>query len=465
MKEKNRNAHSLSLKLLLCAVVVAGLVFGAILAQKKVDEPVTEVKADMKYVFLFIGDGMGYSHVKAASELSGEEIRFTQMDVHGVVDTDNVYGETTDSAAAATAIANGQRTRNGNIGVSKDGDQSYQTILERLKLKGWHTGVITTAPVNHATPAGFYAHKEDRDQYYEIGLESIQSGMVDYLAGGNFAQADAKENHLNDFAVAMGYTLLKKPSDVLNAPERRHLPIIVTVPGKYSGDYMEYELDKRRRDTNEDTTISLAELVEDGIRQLGMESKFFMVVESAMIDSACHNGDVGSALAEVGVLDEAVKVALEFAALHKDETLILVTSDHETGGLAAPAGSDISVYQNQLISWKRMENIIDELYEAGFDSEEALVRVKEYFNMGVEAVLPLTENEKAALSIAYDQGDSKLFVNTVMNYLREKSGLLLPTFNHTNQPVGLYAQGVGAETFGGWYNNTEIFEKLADLTD
>lgn len=463
MKEKNKMKRFglLILRLLLCGVMVFVVITGAVVGQRRMDAPETVVKKDVKYVFLFIGDGMGYSHVKAAGDLYEKKLSFTEFDVEGIVNTDNVYGEVTDSAAAATAMATGQKTANDTIGRTKQGENCI-SILETLKEKGWHTGVITTAPVNHATVAGFYAHADNRTDYYEIGKEVIESGTVDYLAGGNFEEAGTGENNLVALAKSRGYMLLETPGDVVNSPEKKHLPIIALLPGKYSENYMEYELDRRRREERADLTIPLAQLVQNGISALGTDQKFFMVVESAMIDSAIHEGDVGSALAEVEALDSAVRTAVEFAEMHKDETLILVTSDHETGGFSVPAANNISLYKNQKISWKRLEGVTKEILEGKFEAEEAILRLEEYFNMGTNAEIVLTSLEKAQLVRSYDQGDAKLFVDEVMNLLRKKTGVLLPILEHTNAPVALYASGANAEYFSGSYENTEIYSRIMD---
>lgn len=234
-----------------------------------------------------------------------------------------------DSAGAATSIATGHKTWSENIHVSEDFSQKYETIAEQLKAqKNYKIGILSSVNLNHATPAAFYAHQTSRNSYYEIGEELIASNF-DYFAGGGLLKptgADQDIENLYDLAADAGYKIIKTQTEAekLTAADGK---TIVIDEHLADSDAMAYELDRP------EDQWSLADYVEKGIEVLDNDSGFFMMVEGGKIDWACHANDAASTIADTIALDDAVGKAVDFYNEHPEETLILVTGDHETGGL------------------------------------------------------------------------------------------------------------------------------------
>ncbi len=234
-----------------------------------------------------------------------------------------------DSAGAATSIATGHKTWSGSINVREDFSQKYETIAEQLKAqKNYKIGILSSVNLNHATPAAFYAHQASRNSYYEIGEELIASNF-DYFAGGGLLKptgADQDIENLYDLAADAGYKIIKTQAEAekLTAADGK---TIVIDEHLADSDAMAYELDRP------EDQWSLADYVEKGIEVLDNDNGFFMMVEGGKIDWACHANDAASTIADTIALDDAVGKAVDFYNEHPEETLILVTGDHETGGL------------------------------------------------------------------------------------------------------------------------------------
>ena len=330
-------------------------------ALEKSEESSTE---QLKYVFLFIGDGMSYSQIQLtnyylnAVENEGEVLRtqnklnMLNLAVTGSAQTYDSTSFTPDSASSATAIATGHKTWSGCLNVSEDFSEKYETIAEKLKKqKDYKIGIVSSVNINHATPAAFYAHQESRSNYYEIGLELLESDF-DYFAGGGFRRKtgdDGDKENLYDLAKEAGYMVVRKQEKAQNLKPSDDKVIVVT-ENMADRNAMNYELDR------ENEEWALADYVEKGIELLENETGFFMMVEGGKIDWACHANDAGSMIADVIALDEAIGKALDFYERHPDETLILVTGDHETGGLSIGfAGTNYDTFltnlKNQKISY------------------------------------------------------------------------------------------------------------------
>lgn len=473
-----------------------------------------------KYVFLFIGDGMSYPQVQltnyflSASQGEDKEIldsrnHLTMMDfpVAGSAQTYDSTSFAPDSASTATSIATGHKTWSGSINVSEDFDQEYETIAEKLKeQKGYKIGVLSTVNINHATPAAFYAHQESRNSYYEIGLEMIDSGF-DYFAGGALKQttgADKNQEDLYELAEKAGYKVIKTQAEAeaLTAEDGK---AVVIDEHLADSDAMSYELDRA------DGEWALADYVEKGIEVLDNETGFFMMVEGGKIDWACHANDAASTITDTIALDDAVSKAVDFYNEHPDETLIIVTGDHETGGLTIGyAGTDydtfLTNFDNQKISYAKYDSDYVAAYkENKTDFDTVMKDVTALFGLtapsGIsnEAVqqkdsadshpesedtgtLEMTEYEYGLLKSAYETtmartGEEETFGQeeyikygsyepltvTITHILNNKSGISFSSYAHTGLPVEVLVQGVGAETFDGYYDNTDIYKKMAAL--
>ena len=465
-----------------------------------------------KYVFLFIGDGMSYPQIQSTSDYLGalndedywqaqpslddnqgaildgpEYLNFMNFEGVGTAVTFDSNSFAPDSASTATSIATGHKTYSGSINVDETGTVEYETIAEQLKAqKGYEIGVITSVNLNHATPAAFYAHQASRSSYYEIGLEMVESDF-DYFAGGGLLDPTGSEGDQTDLyqlAQEAGYTVARTyaEADAISADTDK---AIIIEENLADSDAMAYELDR------EDGQWALADYVEKGIEVLDNDTGFFMMCEGGKIDWACHANDAGATVTDTLALADAVQVAIDFAKEHADETLILVTGDHETGGLTIGfAGTDYDTYldslANQTISYAQFdEQYVAAYKENGTSFEDAMKDVEKLFGLKLSGEetdrLVLTDYEVQRLRTAFDlamsdtssddytqeqyvlYGTYNPFSVTVTHILNNKSGVDFTSYSHTGLPVAVFADGNGADAFTGYYDNTEIYQKMASL--
>ncbi|MFA6173982.1 MAG: alkaline phosphatase [Kiritimatiellales bacterium] len=269
-----------------------------------------------KNIILFIGDGMGLPQVTAGKIAKGK-LEMERCPVTGLVTTWSANALVTDSAAAATALATGVKTRNGALGVAPDGTP-LKNVTEYAEEKGKSTGVAVVCALTHATPAGFIVHVSSRKMDTEIAGQ-IAASDVDVLFGGG----------LNHFSPSLP-ELQKKMPVVFTAEEFRKLGM----PEKAAA--LLYPVHPPCAAERE---IPLKELTQKAIDILSLDKDgFFLMVEGSQIDWACHKNEGTNAVSEVVDFDNAVGAGLDFAGKN-GQTLVIVTADHETGGFAVLGGS------------------------------------------------------------------------------------------------------------------------------
>lgn len=482
-----------------------------------------------KYIFLFIGDGMSYPQIQLTNYYqnaasgndsvtvdgeektvlkSGNSLAMMNLEVTGSAQTYDSTSFAPDSASTATSIATGHKTWSGSINVSEDFSKEYETIAEKLKAqKNYKIGILSSVNLNHATPAAFYAHQASRNSYYEIGLELIDSGF-DYFAGGGLKKttgSDGDKTDLYELAAEAGYKVVKTQAEAeaLTAEDGK---AIVIDEHLADSDAMAYEVDRSADEW------ALADYVEKGIEVLENDNGFFMMVEGGKIDWACHANDAVSTISDTIALDNAIEKAVEFYEKHPDETLILVTGDHETGGLTIGyAGTDydtfLTNFDNQKISYAKFDSDYVAAYkENQTDFDTVMKDVTELFGLTAPTdesaekteqkdsadlhpesentgALEMTAYEYGLLKAAYDEtmsrtgeesefsqeeyvlyGSYEPLTVTITHILNNKSGINFGSYAHTGLPVEVLVSGVGAEKFEGYYDNTEIYQKLAKLT-
>ena len=463
-----------------------------------------------KYVFLFIGDGMSYPQIQATADYLGAladddymqaepslddnggavldgpvALNFMNFEAAGSAVTYDSNSFAPDSASTATSISTGHKTYSGSINVDETGTVEYETISEKLHEQlGWEVGVISSVNLNHATPAAFYAHQASRGDYYEIGEELVASGF-EYFAGGGLLDPDngGESDNLYDLAEEAGYTVSMDYSthDTVTADDK----VVLIDEYLADSDAMAYEIDRT------DDMWSLADYVEKGIDVLMNDTGFFMMCEGGKIDWACHANDAATTIHDTMAFSDAVQVAIDFAEEHPEETLILVTGDHETGGLTIGfAGTDYDTYlsllESQTISFTQFdEQYVAEYKANGTSFEEVLADIEELFGLKTEGEegdkLVLTEYEIETLRAAYEKsvngtatssyeqeeyvlyGTYEPLSVTITHIINNKSGVSFTSYSHTGLPVAVFADGVGADEFNGYYDNTDIFNKLADM--
>jgi alkaline phosphatase len=402
-------------------------------------ESTAQSSGKLKYVFLFIGDGMGSNHVfltEKYNELTKSE-PLIFMNGHwsfGLVKTDCAdSNKVTDSGAGGTALACGERTNYGMIGEYQG--KPLESIAEYLhKEKKFKVGIITSVPLNHATPASFYVHEPTRRNYDNISHGIIESGFEFFAGGGfQFGNADTTKKIYRDFNAVVhnmtenNYQLVYEEAQLTadNAASFHHVVIIDTAirnrqtalknvyPEErnslpFALDFPEYKM-------------QLAKYTEKAQNFLFNDKGFFIMVEGGKIDWASHDNDALAAIHEVNAFNEAIKKAYEFYLKHPKNTLILVTADHETGGLSLGSGQDEygAVKSNKYALYIR--KLLQQKKSYIFTDKESLKKIQE------DAQIGWTTDE------------------------------------HTAAPVGIWAIGRGSENFSGIMKNSDLKTKILHL--
>lgn len=367
-----------------------------------------------KYIFYFIGDGMGNTHValtesylsyKAGKE-NGERLSFTQFPYLALAETWPIGGHITCSSASGTALACGIKTTNNSLGVDPDGNEGTSIAVE-LHNEGYNVGIMSSVPVNHATPASFFAHNKYRGNYYEISQDMIDDGF-EFFGGAGLYDIRGKKGDLPstlDFLEENGYAVCYGKSTFTERQPNSEKVVYLQPSSQETGP--EYYV----REGDKEGDIQLSEMLGLCIDHLGDEEPFIIVCEEGRIDWSAHGNKTMSMVHDVLSLNETVKKALEFYYAHPDETLIVVTADHETGG---PAIGDGQEWKSDYIDWEILE--------------------KSWIECGGKNNLNRQDNR--ALNYAAQVGWT--------------------TENHSGAPVPVYAIGKGAERFHGRINNIDI---------
>jgi len=447
-------------------------------------------KGQAKYVFLFIGDGMAMSQIsttevfataRSSSDISITRLGFTKFPSAGLTTTYDAGTFITDSASAGTAVATGKKTLSGVINMDPGKTQSYRPITEYIHETGKKVGIVSTVTLNHATPASFYASAPSRSNYYDIALQ-LANSKFDYFGGGSLLQRTGRNNDQQDaveVAKANGFTYVDTISgfNSLNANSGK---VIAISPVLQDDGAMPYELDRKSGE------LSIADFTRKGIEVLDNPKGFFLMVEAGKVDWACHANDAGAAIHDVLAMDEAIRVALDFAQKHPKETLIVVTGDHETGGLtigfagtqydtffdkiALQKKSYVAFNDDVLLPYKaktsasaaRIADIVPGIKEAFGIDYNALTDLQKQqvdfafrSSMGNEIIRP-SDEERYLLYGGYEPLTVKL--TQIMN---QTAGIGWTSYAHTGVPVPTFATGVHQDIFSGYYDNTDLFYKLA----
>lgn len=411
------------------------------------------------YIFYFIGDGMGPSHVLGTElylgELQGvigrpQKLCFTQFPESAFVTTYSATNGVTDSAASGTALSTGHKTYNAAIGVGRDTVEVYSVAAD-LADKGMAIGVATTVPINHATPSAFYAHNISRHNYDEIAPWMLEAGY-DFYAGGDVKGYDETRKNVYDKAKEQGYAIARGYNDYLAKAEGAEKMMLYQ---KDVATELPYAINRTEKD------LTLAQITAAGIDFLEEKSKkgFFMMIEGGKIDYAAHNDDGATVFQEVLDFDAAVAVAYEFYKKHKDETLIIVTADHETGGLVLGYRGDytlnLKALSSQKVSVERMIEILQAEKETTWERLEQLVKE----NIGVGIRNKKANGERA--TVDYDLA-REIAYNAVYD-LNRSAALSWASGNHSGTFVPLFAIGKGADMFNGVIDNTDIPKIIRQL--
>ncbi|WP_076792890.1 alkaline phosphatase [Chlorobium sp. KB01] len=434
--------------------------------------------APPRYLFLFIGDGMGAAQIKLADAVleNGHALQMTSFPVLGMATTHAENRYITDSGAASTALATGRKTTVGTISMAGNHLDTLVTIAEMAKAKGMKTGIVSSVGINDATPACFYAHTPSRSNSYDIAVQMASSGF-DYFGGG-YAEGNLPENRQKAPAFKGDIAILMRSAKYLITHNRNELQKVK--PGTRCWAYtgydakaaMDYAMDRNPEN------IGLEEFTREGIRLLDNPHGFFMMVEGGKIDWACHANDAAAAAHDVKAFDNAIAEALAFYRRHPKETLIIVTADHECGGLSLgnrTNGYDtrLSLLRRQKISHQRFSEKVSSWKKSGTVTfPMAIDSVNTYYGISMkdaDSTLALTPANYRTLEEAYtttikpESTDS--FTSAVTGLLNVRAGIGWSSNAHTAVPVQVFAIGKGAERFRGFYDNTDIAKKIIQIAE
>jgi len=439
-----------------------------------------------KYVFYFIGDGMGVNQVNGTEMYQAESqkgligvepLLFTQFPVGTMATTFSATNSVTDSAAGGTALATGEKTYNHAISVDVD-KNPLQTVAEKAKKAGKKVGVTTSVSVDHATPASFYAHQPDRNMYYEIALD-LPKANFDFYAGGGFLKPNTtfdKKEAPSIFPIfeQAGYTVARGYEDYKVKAKQADKMILIQRE-EANPSCLPYAIDRKEGD------LTLAQIMESAIDFLtkGKDKGFFLMVEGGKIDWACHANDAATVFNEVKDMDDAIKVAYEFYKKHPKETLIVVTADHETGGLALGTGRyalNLKALQYQKNSTDVLSQRISDLRKAKGNKvtwEDMKTLLAE--EMGFWKQLPLSWSQERKLRDEFEKSFVKnkvVFAENMYSKSEPMAACAKEVMNeiamvgwvsggHSAGFVPVFAVGAGSHLFGGKIDNIEIPKRIA----
>ena len=439
----------------------------------------------VKYVFYFIGDGMGVNEVIGTNlynQANGQgNVNFTGFPVVNFITTVSANSLVTDSSAAGTALASGTKIDNGVVGVDPDGNWTGN-LTEWAHAAGFGTGVATSVGVNHATPASFVAHTASRNGYEEISLQMIDS-PVDFMAGATFLTNRGSGHDAAYFehkADSAGIAIFKGPAAIRGIDVTK--PRVLCLSAK-AEDSIPYAIDRKEDDTR------LADFTDAGIRYLEArygKKGFFFMIEGGKVDYAGHGNDAATCFQEVNDMAESVDLALAFLARHPKQTLIVITADHETGGLMLGSGR-YEMHPDRLLRQHASVDALTDQFRAKFFPEGQPFKtptwdaVKAFFaeEVGMWGDVQVSERVEKDLKDIYDQtfgkgGDRNLseenlyssnfqIVADVVRALDRAAGYQWSFGSHSGSPVGLYVTGACAEEFNTVRDNAEIAPLIAKL--
>ena len=439
-----------------------------------------------KYVFYFIGDGMGMNQVNGTETyLAAKEGRigirplcFADFPHTAFATTFSSSHGITDSAAAGSALANGNKTYNGCIGLLPDSITPVSSIAVWAREAGAAVGITTSVSVDHATPAAFYAHRKNRNMYYEIG-QDMCSSQFDFFAGSDFLKPERPyQPTLYQQAQDAGYTIVRGYREYQKKARKadRILMLQSQEASNQDRSALPYAIDRQKDDM---TLVQITKAAIDFLRKKNPD-RFFLMVEGGKIDWAGHNNDASTVYEEVIDMDNAVRVALDFYRKHPDETLIIVTADHETGGMGL--GNKNYTLQFDLLQYQKMStpqysNHISRIVKQYGDSLTwEIIKQDLTANFGFWDKVKISQQQEEQLYKAYedilagrDKSQKTLYSQfnnlsyLAKSILNANARIGWTSGSHTNGYVPVFAIGAGAPNIHGRIDNTDIPKIIAKV--
>jgi alkaline phosphatase len=458
-----------------------------------------------KYVFLFVGDGMGLSHTSLTEaylasvdgKIGFNRLTFTKFPSIGITTTNAKNKLITDSAAAGTAIATGNKTKTKRISKDISNKIVFKSIGESLRDLGYKVGILTNVSIVDATPSVFFGHEKTRHNKHNLQMALAKSGF-NFFAGAYTPaiknNSDPKnelvKNKIKILTKKEDFSKLEKEDKAIAICQKTYLNCY-TNKNRCNYDCLS-DMDLNKND------MKLPFLTKKAIKHLYNDKGFFMMIEEGKLDKVAHKNDTKAVITSVINLDNSIKEALKFYKKHPNETLIVVCADHETGGISLGRGENFTsthfeILKHQKVSVERFEQIlIDYVLNNNRGFIGLMPLLNKYFGLGNK--IKLSSSDINRLKKAYIDSEKiikaqvgktiktqptpeSIVPNYVSKYgfagkpisyeivhiLSEKASVGWTTYDHTAQPTIVYAKGVGAEKFNGYYDNTNIFKKLKEL--
>ena len=437
--------------------------------------------ASPKYIFYFIGDGMGLAPIMVTEGYNrtvlgnNEHLMMLQFPVTSLATSYSANRHITDSSAAGTALSTGKKTNNYMLGVTPDSVPAY-SVAKSLKEGGYGVAIASTVTLNDATPGAFYGHAPFRKMYYEIGMGIVDSNY-DFLSGytllGN-KDKDGNETGLYKAIENAGYTFATGKAGYEKAKNNDKI-VLLNTPNKAG--HCGYVVDNM-----DDDNFNVPYLTRTALSHLQRVSpdKFFMMIEGGNIDWLGHSNDPGM-VKSILDFDEGVRVAYEFYKQHPDETLIVVTADHNTGGMTyGVRGNKRVTLKNldyQKISIAMFQNYCSDIVKSGVQPQwedmkafvtEKLglygdIAVEEADDKALQDAFNLTFKSKESEDVQTLYTTYNAFIAEVFNVFCKYTGIGWTTTGHTGDFTPVFAIGVGAEEFQGLNNNIDLPKKIAAI--
>ncbi len=437
-----------------------------------------------RYIFYYIGDGMGVSPVMTAEtynrEVLGSDspLLMMQFPVVSWCMTWSASSSITDSAAAGTALSTGVKTRNGMLGMAPD-TTAVTSIARELKDDGWGVGIVTSVAADDATPGAFYANVASRKMYYDIDLAAASSGY-DFIAGAGLRGSEvvpAGSPGPEEVMAGHGVQVVRGPEGIAEINSDRVL--LLNTKGSHPWN-IGYTIDSVAG------SLTLPVITEACLAHLEKHSpdRFFMMVEGGNIDHALHANDGGAAVKEILNFNQALAKAYDFYLAHPDETLIVVTADHDTGGSALVKTSsdgrpDLSLFDRQKVSKEEFSDYCKAILNSGRDYTWDDMRRYLTEQLGFFTHVPVDSEGEAALRKQFDTtfglrnsadqetlyASFNAFAVDVFRMLNDAAGVRFTTTSHSGMPVPVFAIGAGSDRFRHLNNNNMLPAIIRDLLE
>ena len=406
-----------------------------------------------KYLFLLIGDGMGQNSVNLYRQQM-DKTSFDRLGTPVLMGTNNFKGTTTDSAASGTALACGIKTNNGALGVDEKGTP-VMSLAKILQKRGMKIGIISSVGINDATPAAHYANRLSRKDRSGTFSDLMASGFDFFGVSYYMKPAELQEKDLFTMLKRNKYTVIKRES--LDKVKKEDKTFYISYTGTS---------DRKRFQTPK---VSLADVTKKAIEVLDNPNGFFMMVEGGAIDHYNHRNESAGMINEMIEFDKVIATVLDFAQAHPEETLVIVTADHETGGLTLTGKAPKDFWKKQPASYNTIEYQLKKMLQAKKSKEELIAYTcqsvgvenisgdaKKKIEAAAERFISGKKTEKGSMYGKYNP-----LILAVFSERDARNNIKYTTYGHTGEKVFAFAVGNGAKLFTEPLENSDIPRRIS----